>query len=36
VRIRVPDNQPAGVYNGVIVDKDSGEARGNLTVRIEA
>ncbi|MEA2679135.1 MAG: hypothetical protein QOK03_857 [Candidatus Binataceae bacterium] len=36
VRIRVPDNQPAGVYNGVIVDKDSGEARGNLTVHIEA
>lgn len=36
VRIRVPDNQPAGVYNGVIVDKDSGDARGTLTVRIEA
>jgi hypothetical protein len=35
VRIRVPENQPAGVYNGVIVDKDSGDARGTLTVRIE-
>jgi len=36
VPIRVPENQPAGVYNGVIVDKDSGNARGILTVRIEA
>jgi hypothetical protein len=35
VRIRVPENQPAGAYNGVIVDKDSGDARGTLTVRIE-
>jgi hypothetical protein len=32
----VPENQLAGVYNGVIVDKDSGNARGILTVRIEA
>jgi hypothetical protein len=36
VRIRVPDHQPAGVYNGVVVDKDSGDPRGTLTVRIEA
>jgi hypothetical protein len=36
VRIRVPDDQPAGVYNGVVVDKDSGDLRGTLTVRIEA
>jgi hypothetical protein len=36
VRIRVPDHQPAGVYNGVVVDKHSGDPRGTLTVRIEA
>lgn len=36
VRIRVPDHQPAGVYNGVVVDKDSGDPRGTITVRIEA
>jgi hypothetical protein len=36
VRIRVPDDHAAGVYNGVIVDKNSGEPRGTLTVRIEA
>lgn len=36
LRVRVPDHQPAGVYNGVIVDKDSGDPRGTLTVRIEA
>jgi len=35
VRIRVPDHQPAGLYNGVIVDTDSGEPRGTITLRIE-
>jgi hypothetical protein len=36
VRIRVPDDQPTGIYNGVIVDKASGDPRGTITVRIEA
>jgi hypothetical protein len=36
VRIRVPDSQPAGVYSGVIVDKDSGNPCGTITLRIEA
>jgi hypothetical protein len=35
VRIRVPDHQPAGIYNGVIVDTDSAEPRGTITLRIE-
>ncbi|MGD0291810.1 MAG: hypothetical protein ABSC63_19500 [Candidatus Binataceae bacterium] len=36
VRIRIQDNQPAGVYRGVIVDPDSGESRGTITLRIDA
>jgi hypothetical protein len=36
VRIRVPDDQPAGSYNGVIVDVDSGDTRGAITLRIES
>jgi hypothetical protein len=36
VRIRVQDNQPPGVYRGVIVDPDSGEPRGTITLRIDA
>jgi hypothetical protein len=36
VRIRVPDGQPAGVYSGVIVDRESGEPRGTVTLRIDA
>lgn len=35
VRIRVSENQP-GVYSGVIVERDSGEPRGTITLRIEA
>jgi hypothetical protein len=35
VRIRVPDTQPAGIYNGVIVDTDSREPRGTITLRLE-
>jgi hypothetical protein len=34
VRIRVPESQPAGVYSGVIVDGESGEARGTMTLKI--
>jgi hypothetical protein len=36
VRIRVPEIQPAGVYTGVIVDRESGEPRGTITLRIDA
>jgi hypothetical protein len=36
VRIRVPENQPAGVYSGVIVERESGEPRGTITLRIDA
>ncbi len=35
VRIRVPDAQPAGVYSGVIVDRDAGAPRGTITLRID-
>jgi hypothetical protein len=34
VRISVPDNQPPGVYSGVIVSRDTGEPLGTLSVRI--
>jgi hypothetical protein len=36
VRIHVPESQPAGVYSGVIADRESGEPRGTLTLRIDA
>ena len=32
--VRVPDNQPAGTYVGVIVDRDSGDMCGTLSIRI--
>lgn len=34
VRIRVPDGQPSGVYTGVVVDRETGQARGTLSVRV--
>jgi hypothetical protein len=34
LRVFVPANQPAGSYSGVIVDRDTGELRGTLTVRV--
>jgi hypothetical protein len=34
LRILVPDDQPPGIYSGVIVDRESGETRGTLTVGI--
>ena len=34
VRISVPDNQPPGVYSGVIVSRDAGEPLGTFSVRI--
>jgi hypothetical protein len=32
--LRIPDNQPAGTYAGVIVNRDTGEVRGTLTARV--
>lgn len=34
LRVQIPDKQPAGTYAGVVVDRNSGEARGTLSVRI--
>jgi hypothetical protein len=34
LRVQIPDQQPAGTYTGVVVDRDSGEARGTLRVRL--
>jgi hypothetical protein len=34
LRLRIPDSQPGGVYSGVIVNRNSGEARGTLSIRI--
>jgi hypothetical protein len=34
VRVRVPDNLPAGIYSGVVLDRETGEPRGTISVRI--
>ncbi|MBV8055502.1 MAG: hypothetical protein JO071_09720 [Deltaproteobacteria bacterium] len=34
VRICVPQSHPAGTYSGVIVNRETGESRGTLTVRV--
>ena len=34
VRIRVPDAQSPGLYAGVVVDRQTGEPRGTISVRI--
>ncbi len=34
LRLRIPENQPPGIYSGVIVNRDSGETRGTLSIRI--
>jgi hypothetical protein len=34
LRLRIPESQPAGTYSGVIVNRESGEARGTLSIRI--
>jgi hypothetical protein len=34
LRLRIPENQPSGTYSGVIVNRDSGETRGTLSIRI--
>ena len=32
--VRIPDDQPSGTYTGVIVDRNSGDTRGSLSIRI--
>jgi hypothetical protein len=34
LRLRIPESQPTGTYSGVIVNRESGETRGTLSVRI--
>lgn len=34
LRLRIPESQPSGIYFGVIVNRESGEARGTLSIRI--
>jgi hypothetical protein len=34
LRICVPEGQPSGIYSGVIVNRDTGETRGTLSIRI--
>jgi hypothetical protein len=34
LRLRIPESQPPGTYSGVIVNRDSGETRGTLSIRI--
>ncbi|HSP99393.1 MAG TPA: hypothetical protein VL049_19395 [Candidatus Dormibacteraeota bacterium] len=36
VRVHVPDGQAPGVYSGVVVDRESGQPRGTLSVRVAA
>jgi hypothetical protein len=36
LRLEIGDDQPAGVYNAVVVDAGSGEPLGTLTVRLPA
>jgi hypothetical protein len=35
LRIRLTENQPPGIYSGVIVDRAKGEACGTLSVRVD-
>jgi hypothetical protein len=34
LRLRIPESQPPGTYSGVIVNRDNGETRGTLSIRI--
>jgi hypothetical protein len=34
IRLRIPDDQPSGIYNGIILDERTGLPRGTLCVRI--
>ena len=34
LRLRIPESQPPGTYSGVVVNRDSGETRGTLSIRV--
>jgi len=34
LRLRIPDSQPSGTYSGVIVNRETSETRGTLSIRI--
>jgi hypothetical protein len=34
VRVRVPNDLPPGIYTDVVLDRDTGEPRGTISVRI--
>ena len=34
LRLRIPESQPPGTYSGVIVNRESGETQGTLSIRI--
>ena len=34
LRLRIPESQPSGTYSGVIVNRETGETRGTLSIRI--
>ncbi len=34
LRLRIPESQPPGIYSGVIVNRESGETQGTLSIRI--
>lgn len=35
VAVRVPDDQPAGLYSGIVYDRGDGSIRGTVSVRVE-
>jgi len=34
IRLRIPDGQPSGIYNGVLVDRTTHRPRGTVTVEV--
>jgi hypothetical protein len=36
LRVRVPDDQPPGVYNGIILDRSTGRPRGTVSLVLGA
>lgn len=36
LHVEVPDHQPAGLYSGVVVDRDTNEPLGTVSIRIQA
>ena len=35
LRLRIPDDQPSGIYLGVIADRNTGESRGTVSITVE-